>query len=208
MELFNMFKNELAGQQQEQQENSSQLQIPGMPSSPVNEISNHLGLDKEIVGKIMGMGLPLIMGQLGKNVQDPQGSNSLFNALDKHANNDYSDVNNIDPEDGNKILGHIFGDSKDKVSNQLGRQVGVDSDQVKKILMYMAPLALAYLANKKKQNAFDEKSIKDYTNNETEQFNGQMGGALGDILSGLGNDDHSAKKGGGLLDMITGLFGR
>lgn len=210
MELFNMFKNELINQQAEQApiENS---QIPNLPNAPIREIANATGENQGLVGKILGMGLPLIMGQLNENTNDPQGSSSLFNALTQHENVDYSNPNNIDPEDGNKILGHIFGNKENRVTSEIGNQVGVNPDQVKKVLMYLAPLALAYLANKKKNQAFNEKSISDYTRDEANQFDNQLGGGLGGILGNIlggGNNNQPQQKSGGLMDILGGLFGK
>lgn len=208
MELFNMFKDELMQNQGSQNQGSVQ-QIPNLPSNPINDISKQVGEDSGLVGKIMSLGLPLIMGQLNRNAKTEEGSKSLYDALNKHQAADYSNPQNIDPNDGNKILGHIFGDKSDNVSKNIGNEVGADSDKVKQILMYIAPLALAYLANKKKNNEFDEKSIKDYTQNEAEQFDTQMGGTLGNILGGLVDDNQTPNKsGGGLLDILGGLFGK
>lgn len=212
MELFNMFKNELVGEQtqQAQTENMPQGQFGNLPSAPISEVANATGADRGLVGKIMSMGLPLIMGQLDRNTNDPQGSKSLFDALTRHENADYSNPQNIDPEDGNKILGHIFGNNKDTVSKKIGNQVGADQDQVKKILMYLAPLALAYLANKKRTGQLNEKNISDYTRDEAQQFDTQTGGALGNILGNVlngGQEEDNQSQGGGLFDMIGKLFG-
>lgn len=204
MELFNMFKNELVG---EQQENSAPIQ--GIPNQPISEVASAVGEDKGLVGKIFSMGLPLIMGQLNKNTNDPQGARSLLDALGQHENADYSSPEKIDTNDGQKILGHIFGGNEENVTNELGKQTGLDKEKVMKILTYLAPLALAYLANKKKSQNLNEQQLSDLTRDESDQLEQNAGGALEGILGGLmgGNQEEQTQESGGLLGMLGKLLG-
>ena len=156
----------------------------------------------------MKMALPLILGQLGQNVQTDDGARSLSQALDNHANRQYNSPQDVDENDGKGILGHIFGNNgTDRVAGEIGKEAGVDKGMSMKLLTILAPLALAYLANKKKTGQLDDRGVKDLTRGYSDEMNQKSGGSLYDILKNLPQEQQPQAKDPGMGGLLGGLLG-
>lgn len=197
---------------------SGQYQQPAQASNglgqlDLNQLAQQLGVSPDKAQSIMKMALPLILGQLGQNVQTDDGARSLSQALDNHANRQYNSPQDVDENDGMGILGHIFGNNgTDRVAGEIGKEAGVDKGMSMKLLTLLAPLALAYLANKKKTGQLDDRGVKDLTRGYSDELNQKSGGSLYDILKNLPNQEPpqtSQPNTGGLLGgLLGGLFGK
>lgn len=61
------------------------------------------------------------------------------------------DPSQVDTQDGEKIVGHVFGGQQDQVANRLPGTAnlgGVGGDLVRKLLPILAPIVMSYLAKK------------------------------------------------------------
>ena len=76
-----------------------------------------------------------------------------------------------------------------------------------KILTMLAPLALAYLANKKKTQKLDDRGVRDLTKGYSDQLNQQSGGSLYDILKNIPNQQQPQED-PGMGGLLGGLFGK
>ncbi len=179
-------------------------------SGDLGQLGQQLGVSPDKMQQIIKMALPLIMGQLGKNVETQDGAHSLSEALENHASRQYRSPQEIDENDGKGILGHIFGSgTTERVSERIGQETGVDKNSSMKILTMLAPLALAYLARKKKSEQLDDRGVQDLTRRYSDEMNEKSGGSLYDILKQLPQDQPQQQEApGGLLGSILGgLFG-
>ncbi len=163
----------------------------------INNVSRQLGMDEGEAARAVGVALPAILGGLQRNVQSQQGAQSLDSALgdDRH---DGSLLENLGSllggnaqlvsQDGSKILGHIFGDSKPAVEQGISQKTGISLQKIGPLLALLAPIVMAYLGKEKRQ-----------TNTNA--------GGLGDLLGGLlGGGQSQRRSGGGLMDMVGGLL--
>jgi hypothetical protein len=125
----------------------SQLQ-----GQPLQNIGRQLGLDPSMAASAVAAALPLLIGTLGRNAQDPQGATSLFGALQDHRGQPLDDVlgNALGgrSDDGGKILGHMFGPRQELAAQGLGSATGLQPDKAKVLLRWLAPLAMAYVAKR------------------------------------------------------------
>ena len=71
-------------------------------------------------------------------------------------------IEDVDEEDGAKILGHIFGDEKDKAMASVAKSAGVSTNDVSKVLGSISPSILSGLSEatataskQKKSSGFD-----------------------------------------------------
>ena len=83
------------------------------------------------------------------NAQDPAGAASLGKAIGSHDAGLVEggvDLDQVDTDDGDKIVGNVFGGQRDQVVNQLGNQGGGDSGLIAKLLPLLAPIVMSYLA--------------------------------------------------------------
>ncbi len=191
----------------------------------LNNIAQSTGQSPDTVQEIIKTGLPLIVGQMAQNTSTKSGEQSLNKALDQHSDSSVldtlgglfgsSDSNN----DGLSILGHIFGNNNEKAASNISRKTGVDAATVMNVLSFIAPLVMAYMAQKKTSGGIKDtvQGAKDDNGNPLIDIVGSVldgssgknsGGILGTILGGLFGGN-SSKKGtgstnGGLLESILG----
>jgi hypothetical protein len=144
----------------------SQLQ-----GQPLQNIGRQLGIDPSMAAGAVAAALPLLIGTLGRNAQDPQGATSLFGALQDHRGQPLDDVLGSAlggrSDDGGKILGHMFGPRQELAAQGLGSATGLQPDKAQVLLRWLAPLAMAYIAKRM------------YDKRHPAQQGGATGGALG-----------------------------
>ncbi|AII06197.1 MULTISPECIES: DUF937 domain-containing protein [Rhodococcus] len=170
---------------------------------PINQIARQLGVDEATAETAVKSALPTLVGGLGANAQDPNGAASLRSALHDHSGTTLLDggidIDQVDTDDGDKIVSNIFGGERDRVASTLGGVgggSGVGSDLVKQLLPILAPIVLAYIA---KQVTGGGSSAPQT------QGAGQAGGGLGEVLGGLLGGSGGS---GGLGGVLGGLLGK
>ncbi|PKK39964.1 hypothetical protein ABB02_00753 [Clostridiaceae bacterium JG1575] len=172
-----------------------------------NALAQRANLSPGKMQELLSIGMPLILRQLGENSQSEEGVSSLSRALDDHARRTYHDAGAIDAEDGLSILGHLFGPDQSKtLSSELGARAGIDQNQALSALSLLAPLALAWLANKRRNTQMNPESLQEFTQKAAQETKG----TLYDALRQRSSLEESAPQGSqGLLNSILGgLFGK
>ena len=158
---------------------------------PIDQIAAKLGVPHDVAEDAVAKVLPTIVAGLSANSKDKAGAASLEKALAKHEGRAASTVDQIDTDDGEKIVNNVFGSNKDKVVTAVSKTAKADESVIAKILPIVAPIVLSWLAsqflNKKKTDAA-----------------GSGQGALGDLLGGLLGGAAGGKGGG---DVLGGLLG-
>lgn len=168
---------------------------------PIGDIAQQLGIDEDVAEDAVKQIVPGLVGGLKANA-DEGGAASLEKALEKHQGAKLTGVSDVDTEDGKKIVTHVFGENEDAVAAKLADaspKSAVTETIIKQILPIVAPIVLAWLANK-----FLGGGAKDSAKESSS-------GGLGDILGGLLGGGSSSKSGGidlgGLLGGLGGLLG-
>lgn len=189
--------------------NISELINNEMGQTLVNNISAKLGMEPKEAATAVQAAVPTILAGLNRNIQTPEGANSLASALDnKHDGSlldrlgDMLQNNQVEMEnDGHGILGHIFGAQKPQVEQGLSQKTGISINKMGPILALLAPIVLSYIGKQKR---------------ETNTQAGGLGGLLGGILGG-GSQSHAGiggmlsgmldkNKDGNILDDVMGMF--
>ena len=92
-----------------------------LQGEPLRQMSQQLGIGPAQMAGALSAALPMLLGVLGQNAQQPQGAQSLFGALSKdHRGLDLGSVlgavlgsgaatPSVAGSQGEKILGHVFG---------------------------------------------------------------------------------------------------
>lgn len=158
---------------------------------PIDQIAQQFGIDASTAQSAVAAVIPALAGGMEANAQDAAGAESLQKALQKHDGailDGGVNIDDVDTQDGQKIVQHVFGDKSDQVTQQLGGVGGLDSGMVAKLLPMLAPVVMGYIA----------KQMRDGSGSA-----GGSGGGLTDILGGL---VPGGSGGGGLLDMLGGLL--
>lgn len=170
-----------------------------MQQIPLSQLASQLGTDEQTAGAAMQQAIPALLGGLQANAQDPAGAASLEGALSDHSAGLIDggvDLAEVDPADGQKIVGNIFGHQTDGVAQTLGGLGGAhQSDLMKKLLPILAPIVMSYV-------------VKRIGGAGPTAAGGAGGGLLGSILGGaLGGGSAGGSGGGGLSDLLGGMLG-
>ena len=123
-----------------------------LQGQPLEQMGQHLGLSSAQTASAVTAALPLLIGALGRNSNQPQGAQSLFGALQRdHAGQDIASVLGSvlgGGGQGGEILGHIFGPQQQVAAQGLGTVTGLGPDRANALLRVLAPLAMAYVAKR------------------------------------------------------------
>ena len=121
----------------------------------LGELSKNTGAQPNQAQQLAKTALPVILGALQNNATTPEGAKSLDKALEAHKDDKVDDLlgflQNIDTNDGAKMLQHIFSGKKEDVENELAQKAGLDKNQVTSLLVQLAPLVIGMLGNEKKK---------------------------------------------------------
>lgn len=195
---------------------------PALNGGTLQNLSQTVGADEQTTQRAMMAALPLILGAMNRNTNDPQGAQSLAHALEKDHDGSLLDnlggflgnltgagsaasAAGVNPRavDGTGILGHIFGKQLPQVQQGVGKATGLDGGQVTRMLVALAPLVMAYLGRQKRQRNLDAGGLSDLLREESTQARqAAPDDLLGTIGSFLDRDGD-----GNPLDDVAGMLG-
>lgn len=181
----------------------------------VNELSQKTNAQPDQVQQAAQMVLPMLLQKLNANAATPEHASSLEQALDEHKDDDVSDVHhfvkNVNPNEGQKMLNHIFGNNKEQIGYQAAQKTGIDANSMMQLMAYLAPIVMGYLGNQKQktenQSASHSGGIGDLLGQVTKEYmkspktDSSLLGSLSDLFDG-----DSANQKGSLGDLFSGLF--
>ena len=172
----------------------------------LGEISNTVGAEPSLVNSAIQMALPAIIGGLANNAADPQGAQSLDQALERdHDGSIFGNLGGLGsmilgqlqtPEptpkqlDAGGILGHILGNNQGPVVEQVSNNTGLNMGQVAQILMMLAPLVMGYLGQQKREQGVGADGL---------------GGLLGGLLGGQ-SAAAPQSSGNAMMDMASSML--
>ena len=195
---------------------------------PVQQIASMLGTDTASAQAAVEAAVPTLLAGLQNNVQAPDGAATLESELARHRNglaDGGVDPSQVDTQDGEKIVGHVFGGQQDQVANRLAGTAnlgGVGGDLIRKLLPILSPIVMSYLAKKvlgggqgaDGQGAGGQSSAGGGGIDLGSILGGILGGGLGGLGSGgsgaggLGSGRQRGGLGsGGLGDILGGILG-
>lgn len=126
-----------------------------LTNNTVNSVSQQTGSSSKLTSKLLMLAIPLLLRYLTQNASSQSGAQSLLGALLQHNSQRSmsSQVDEVDMEDGKKIIGHILGKDQDKVVDSLAQETGMDSSAVLQTLEAIAPGLLSGLSAATTANA-------------------------------------------------------
>lgn len=166
------------------------------------QMSRQLGTDESTAAQAISMALPMLLGGLAREAESPDGAQSLNRALEEDHDggvlDNVSAVFSPGPQgaadvavpralNGSGILGHVLGGRREPVQQGIGRATGLDSQQVGRLLMMLAPIVMAYLGRRKREAGLGPGDISANLQRERRQVEQEMpdlGGVLGSIFGG------------------------
>lgn len=125
----------------------SNMLLEGLKGKALEQIATQIGGDSKITKSIAAKALPMILGQLEKNSQDPKKADDLNNALNSHLGE-----SKINMADGVKILWHIFGGSDSAVA-QVAKASGQDAEKTGGVMSALSSVIMETLWDQKKASS-------------------------------------------------------
>lgn len=183
---------------------------------PTSEIATKLGVDEGEVDSAVHTLVPVLLGGLQHNSQDPEHASRIESAASSHAASGLLDagggVDQVGVSDGQQAVAALFGgNDTDQVAAALAKGGAGNSDLLKRLLPVLLPMVLAYIGKQLSPGGAQTTSAQ----KKEEASGGGLGGILGSILGG-GSSDNSlggilgnvlGGKGGALGDILGGLLG-
>jgi len=166
---------------------------------PLGQLASQLGVNEQEAEQATRTALPALLGGIQANTEDPGGASSFTQDVQQHDPSLVEggvDLNEVDPNEGQKIVNHVFGAQQGQVVQQLGGVCGAGgSALIQKLLPILAPIVMAYIA----------KQLTGATSNVGADggLGGLLGGLLGGVLGG-GNAPAAQQQGGPDLGSILG----
>ena len=162
----------------------------------VDQISQNLGANHTNVNSAIQMALPMLLGGLARNASDPQGAESLNQALERdHSGGGLLDslsdflgggtnTADVTPQtNGIGILEHVLGNRQTDAAQAVSENSGLDIGQVSQLLTILAPIVMSYLGRQKQQENLDAGGLSNWLGGQNEQIQqSPQGGLLNSIL--------------------------
>jgi hypothetical protein len=173
----------------------------------VNQISQQLGTDPATTQGAIAAALPMLVGALARNAQDPGKAGALANALGRHDGSVLDDVAGYlgrgDTSDGAGILGHVLGARRETVQTGLGQAAGIDPSKAGLLLSMLAPLVMGALGKEQREKGLDTGGLAGMLGGEQQRAADAAPGVMG-MLSSFLDRDHD----GSVMDDIGGMLGK
>ena len=115
----------------------------------INSLSKKTGVNTSLMTKLLPLAVPILLKALTKNAGKEGGAASLLTALGQHTNTRSipQQIDDVDEEDGQKIVAHILGEDSDKVVSALAQETGMEGAQVSRSLGALAPALMSMLSS-------------------------------------------------------------
>ena len=175
---------------------------------PLADLAARLGVDEGTAEQATRQALPALLSGIQANAADPRGAESFAEAVGQH-DNDLAeggvDLNGVDEDDGDRIVGHVFGEQRGQVVQQLGGVGGLGGagggqgggqDLIARLLPILAPIVMSYLARRLTGGG-----------DQAPGDQGGLGGMLGSVLGGMGGAGGQGAAGSIVNDVLGGLLG-
>ena len=175
---------------------------------PTSDIASKIGVDEAEVNKAVQLLVPVLVGGLHENAQDPEHASRIESAADSHASllDGGVNVDQVDQNEGQQAIARIFGgNDAAQVASALAGGGGGNSNLLKQLLPILAPIVLAYVGKQLGQKSAPAK--------EEASSGGALNDVLGSILGGMagGNKSLGTVLGNALGskagDILGGLLG-
>ena len=179
----------------------------------VNSLSHKTGVSSSMLTKLIPLAIPILLKALTNNASSAGGAQSLLTALGQHSNKRSmaQQIDEVDEEDGTKIVRHILGENSDKVVRALSQETGMKDEEVTRSLGAMAPALMSALsaaatnASKPAVNLADGLDFSDlcglFSGASAAQTQNNMTNMFAPLLGGMQQPQNN---GGGLLGALLG----
>ena len=171
------------------------------------QIAQRLGVSEGTANMAVQMAVPLIVGALARNASQPDGAAALHQAVANDHDGGILDnltsyMGNPQAANGAGILGHVLGDNRGGVENNLAQATGIDQGQAGNLMELVAPLVMGALGRTQQQNGLDASGLSQFLGEQQQQAAAAQPGMMGTISSML-----DSNKDGSVVDDLSRIAG-
>jgi hypothetical protein len=164
----------------------------------VSTIAQRFGVSETTANRAVQIGVPLILAALARNASQPEGAESLHQAINNDHDGSIFDnlmgyLGNPQSANGAGILGHVFGGQQSTIENNLAQATGMDQNSASGLLETIAPLVMGAVGQAQQQNSLDASGLSNLLNSQQQQAQANAPDVMGMLGSMLDqNQDGSA----------------
>ena len=165
-------------------------------------IAQRFGISETTANAAVQIGVPLILTALARNASQPQGAESLHQAINKDHDGSILDnltgyLGNPQSANGAGILGHIFGNQRPAIESNLAQATGMDQNSAGGLLETLAPMVMGSLGKAQQQNELGPSGLSNLLNREQQEAQANAP----DVMSMLGSMLDQNKDGSSIDDI-------
>ncbi len=184
-----------------------------LSANSVSSMGQTTNVSQQNVQSVLGAALPSLLSGALNQANDSSTAASFAGALTQHSAADTSNLgnfmNNVDMENGAKIVAHLLGSNSSAVVSQIAQQSGVSKQDTAKVLSAAAPLLMSLLGQETNQQLQSNSSAGVSNIMGSLLQNADMGSILSGLLGASGSAATTAssnKKDDGLLGALFNLL--
>jgi len=146
-------------------------------------IAQRFGISEATANTAVQMGVPLILAALARNASQPQEAENLHQAVaNDHDGSIFDSVmdylQNPQTANGAGILGHVFGNQRPAIENNLAQATGMDQSSAGGVLETLAPIVMGSLGKAQQENGLDASGLSNLLNNQQQEAQTNAPGAM------------------------------
>jgi hypothetical protein len=164
----------------------------------VNTIAQRFGISETTANTAVQMAVPLILSALARNASQPEGAESLHEAINNDHDGSIFDnlmgyLENPQSANGAGILGHVFGGQRPAIEKNLAQATGMDPNAAGGLLETVAPMVMGAVGQAQQQEGLDASGLSNLLATQQQQAQSNAPDVMGMLGSMLDqNRDGSA----------------
>ena len=159
----------------------------------VKNLANPIGAQPDRTGEAIQAALPILLGAMARNARDPDGAQSLHEAIARdHSSMELGDVLNsvmAGGGDGQAILRKVLGGRQSSAAEGVSQASGIGRGQALQLLAMLAPLVLNYLGRRAQGGGVSPAGLGAMLGQQHQQL-AESGGIGGRLMSAVLDRDH------------------
>ena len=167
----------------------SQIITQQVAGVAAKQLAKRLGVSEGAAQTAVQVAVPLIVAALARNASQPEGAESLHEAVKEDhdgslLDNIMSHFTNPAAANGAGILSHIFSGQRPAVENNLAQATGLDQNAAGSVLEIVAPLVMGAVGREQQQQGLDASGLSQFLGEQQQAQAAQPGmdGMLSSML--------------------------
>ncbi|HSE21899.1 MAG TPA: DUF937 domain-containing protein [Pyrinomonadaceae bacterium] len=180
----------------------TQMVMQQIAGGASQQIAQRFGISESTANTAIQLAVPLILSAMARNATQPQGAESLHQALNSdHDGSIFNDLTSYlgNPQSGNGagILGHVFSGQQSTVESNLAQAAGIDQRSAGGLMEMVAPLVMGAVGQAQQQNGLDASQLSNMLAVQQQQAQA----AAPDVMGMLGSMLDQNKDGSAMDDL-------